>query len=197
MGNYLKQGWELFKQYPGGFLGFTALFFILQVLFQRLGPVGGLISLIVNTPLAVGFFIVSARLIQGRTPAFRDFFAGFQFLLPLLLMTLVSMVFIVIGLVLLLAPGVYLLVGYLFASILVVDRRLDFWQALETSRRAIHPRWFSFFAFLLVMALINLAGALLLGLGLLVTVPATTCAWTAAYADVFGLQSDYSGSAPR
>jgi hypothetical protein len=61
----------------------------------------------------------------------------------------------------------------------------------------VHPRWFSFFAFFLVFVLINLGGALLLGLGLLVTVPFTSCAWVAAYADIFGLQSDYSGSVPR
>jgi uncharacterized membrane protein len=197
LGQYLKQGWELFKRYPGGFVGFTILFFVVQVVLQRLGALGGVMGLIINTPLAMGFFVVSARLFQGHTPAFQDFFAGFQFILPLVLVTLVSAVFIFIGLILLLAPGIYLLVGYLFASILVMDRRLDFWQALETSRRTVHPRWFSFFAFFLVFVLINLGGALLLGLGLLVTVPFTSCAWVAAYADIFGLQSDYSGSVPR
>ena len=35
--------------------------------------------------------------------------------------------------ILLIIPGVYLMVGYLFASPLVVDRRLDFWPATELS----------------------------------------------------------------
>jgi hypothetical protein len=52
------------------------------------------------------------------------------------------------------------------------------------------------FAFLLLLMLINLAGALLLGLGLLVSVPLTACAITAAYADLFGLQSVYSEDFP-
>lgn len=197
IGDYLKQGWELFKRYPGGFVGFTILFLFVQVVGHRFGSIGGLIGLIINTPLAMGYFVVSARLLQGQTPVSRDFFVGFQFILPLLLMTLVSLVFVIIGLLLLLAPGIYLLVGYLFASILIMDRRLDFWPALETSRRTIHPRWFSFFGFFLVIILINLVGALPLGLGLLVTLPVTTCSWTVAYADIFGLASDYSGSVPR
>ncbi|MBM4293384.1 MAG: zinc ribbon domain-containing protein [Deltaproteobacteria bacterium] len=197
MGEYLKQGWELFKQYPWGFVGFTIFFLMVQVVLHRIGSVGGLIGLIINTPLAMAYFVVSVRLLQGHTPASRDFFTGFQFLGPLLLMTLVSSALVIIGLILLLAPGIYLMVSYLFASILIVDRRLNFWQALETSRRTLHPRWFSFFAFFLVIILINLGGALLLGLGLLVTIPFTTCAWTVAYADIFGLQSDYSGSVPR
>jgi uncharacterized membrane protein len=145
----------------------------------------------------MGNFIVSAKLLQGQTPDFRDFFAGFQFFLPLLLLSLVAGLFIGIGTILLLVPGVYLAVAYMFASNLVVDRRLDFWPAMELSRRTINPRWFGYFAFMLLVALLNLAGALLLGLGLLVTIPLSFCTVTAAYADLFGFQSDYTQEVPR
>jgi len=109
--------------------------------------------------------------------------------LPLLLLSLVAGLFIGIGTILLVIPGIYLAVAYLFASYLVVDRRLDFWPAMELSRRTVTPRWFGYFAFMLLLALLNLAGALLLGLGLLVTIPLSFCAVTAAYADLFGFQS--------
>jgi hypothetical protein len=98
---------------------------------------------------------------------------------------------------LLIIPGVYLAVSYLFASILVVDQRLDFWPAMELSRNTVSPAWFAFFAFVLVLLVINTAGALLLGLGLFVSVPLSACALTAAYADIFGLHSDYSGKVPE
>jgi uncharacterized membrane protein len=88
-------------------------------------------------------------------------------------------------------------VGYLFASPLVVDRRLDFWPALELSRRTVNPHWFGMFAFFLVLLLINLAGLLVVGLGLLITLPFTACAITVAYADLFGLQSRYSEGFPN
>ena len=119
----------------------------------------------------MGNFIVSAKLLQGQTPEFRDFFSGFQYFLPLLLLSLVAGLFIGIGTILLIIPGVYLAVAYLFASYLVVDRRLDFWPAMELSRRTVNPRWFGYFAFVLLLALLNLAGAIALGLGLLVTIP--------------------------
>ena len=86
--------------------------------------------------------------------------------MPLLLLSLVAGLFIGIGTILLIIPGVYLVVAYLFASYLVVDRRLDFWPAMELSRLTVNPRWFGYFAFMLLLALLNLAGALLLGLGL-------------------------------
>jgi hypothetical protein len=140
-------------------------------------------------PAAHGHFIVSGKLLQGQTPEFRDFFSGFQFFLPLLLLSLIAGLFIGIGTVLLIIPGVYLAVAYLFATYLVVDRRLDFWPAMELSRHTVKPQWFGYFAFMLLLALLNLAGALLLGLGLLVTIPVSFCTVTVAYADLFGLQS--------
>jgi len=39
------------------------------------------------------------------------------------------------------------------------------------------------------VVLLNLAGAIALGVGLLVTIPLSFCAVTAAYAEIFGLQT--------
>ncbi len=196
LGEYLKTGWDLFKRYPGWFAGFFLIYAGVQMVLHFLPWIGTVAGFAVGPALLMGNFIVSAKLLQGRTPEFSDFFLGFRFFIPLLLTALVGGVLAGLGLLLLVIPGVYLLVGYLFASALVVDRRVDFWQALETSRRTVNPIWFTMFAFVLLLILINLAGALLFGLGLLVSVPLTTCAITAAYADLFGLQSDYSDDFP-
>ena len=109
-----------------------------------------------------------------------------------MLLSLVTSILIAIGLALLLIPGIYLAVAYLFAACLVIDRRLDFWSAMEMSRHAVNPLWFGFFTFLLLLLLINLAGALLLGLGLLATIPLSFCGLSVAYSDLFGFQSNYS-----
>jgi len=197
LGDYFKTGWGLFKQYPGGFVGFCLLNLVIQGALNGISYAGVVASVAITSPLFMGNFIVSAKLLQGQTPEFRDFFAGFQYFLPLLLLSLIAGLFIGIGTILLIIPGVYLAVAYLFASYLVVDRRLDFWPAMELSRRTINPRWFGYFAFMLLLALLNLAGALLLGLGLLVTIPLSFCAVTAAFADLFGFQSGYTQEVPR
>lgn len=187
--DYFKTGWDLFRQYPTGFVGFCLLNLLIQALLNSLSYVGAVASIAVTSPLFMGNFIVSAKLLQGKPPEFRDFFAGFQYLLPLMLLSLVAGLFIGIGTLLLIIPGVYLAVAYMFASYLVVDRRLDFWPAMELSRHTLNPRWFGFFAFMLLLVLLNLAGALLLGVGLLVTIPVSFCAVTVAFAEIFGLQS--------
>ena len=189
LGEYLKTGWGLFMQYPGGFVGFCLLNLVIQAVLKIIPILGPLVSLAVTTPLLMGNFIVSAKLLQGQPPEFRDFFKGFQYYVPLLLLSLVAGLFIGIGTVLLIIPGVYLAVAYLFSSYLVVDRRLDFWPAMELSRLTVNPRWFGYFALLLLVALLNLAGAIALGVGLLVTIPLSFCTLTTAYADLFGFQS--------
>ena len=189
LGDYFKTGWGLFKQYPGGFVGFCLLNFVIQAALHAIPYLGALASAAVSAPLFMGNFIVSAKLLHRQTPEFRDFFTGFQYFLPLLLLSVAAGLFISIGTLLLVIPGLYLVVAYMFASYLVVDRGLDFWPAMELSRRTVTPRWFGYFAFVLLVALLNLAGAVALGVGLLVTIPLSFCAVTAAYADLFGFQS--------
>jgi hypothetical protein len=196
LGEYLKTGWSLFKRYPGGFIGFFWIALLINLVLHLIPIAGGVASFAVSPVLWVGSFIVSAKLLQGHPYRFSDFFLGFRFFIPLLLTALVGGLLTGIGLLLLIIPGVYLLVSYLFASILVVDRRLDFWQALETSRRTVHHHWFGLFGFLLLLALVNLGGFLLLVVGLMVSLPVTSCALTAAYADLLGLQSDYAEGFP-
>ena len=196
-GKYLKDGWELFKLNPGGFVGFAIVFLIIHGILSYLPRVGGLISLAISAPLGAGFYVVSAKLMQRRSPEFKDFFTGFQFFVPLMLLSVVSSILIILGFILLIIPGIFLMVCYLFPSMLVIDRRLDFWPAMELSRKTVQAQWFGFFVFVLLLVLINLAGAVALGIGLLITLPVSACAVAAAYAEVFGLQSDYSGDIPQ
>jgi hypothetical protein len=189
LGEYLKTGWGLFMQYPVGFSGFCLLTLFIQVALRVVPYIGPVAAFAVTSPLFLGNFIVCAKLLQGQPVSFRDFFAGFQYFLPLLLLSLVAGLFIAIGMVLLIIPGIYLAVAYMFASYLVVDRRMDFWPAMELSRHTVNPRWFGYFAFMLLVFVLNLGGVIALGVGLLVTIPLSFCMVTAAYADLFGLHS--------
>jgi hypothetical protein len=83
--------------------------------------------------------------------------------------------------------AIYLSISYSFAIPLVIGQKMEFWPAMETSRKLIGQQWFAMFGFLFVLGLINLAGALACFLGLLITVPFTSCAIAAAYEHIVGL----------
>lgn len=192
IGDYFRAGWELFKKYPAGFIGYFILIVVTSYVLRLVPVIGWLAGLALMSPLNAGFFVVSAKLLKNQTPQFADFFGGLKIFLQLALFGIVSSILITIGLILLIIPGIYLIVSYLFALMFIVDRGLDFWPAMETSRLSVQPRWFKFFTFLLLVFLLNLGGLLLLGVGLLVTVPLTHCIFTVAYDDIFGIKSAHN-----
>jgi hypothetical protein len=70
---------------------------------------------------------------------------------------------------------------------LIVAKKMQFWPAMEASRKVVAQRWFSWILLSIVLALINLAGLLVCGVGLLLTSPLTACVVAAAYEHIFGL----------
>jgi uncharacterized membrane protein len=88
---------------------------------------------------------------------------------------------------LLLIPLCYLSISYTLAPLLVVDRRLSPWQAMETSRKLIHKRWLFWLGLMFLLYLIQVAGACACYIGLLISIPVSYCTVAAAYEDVVGL----------
>jgi uncharacterized membrane protein len=92
------------------------------------------------------------------------------------------------GAVLLIVPIVYLSVAWSFTLPLIMDKRIDFWPAMNLSRRVVNKHWWFWFAFMIVIGLINLGGLLLCCVGILVTFPLTVLALMIAYDDIFSAQ---------
>lgn len=188
---YLSRGWELFKENAGGFIGFSALILFINFALHFVPMLGFLVQAAVYAPLFGGFYIVAFKMIKRQKVEFPDFFKGFNYFLPLLLGGLLTGFFTMVGLLLLLVPGIYLAVSYVFTLLIIVDRGVDFWQAMEISRKIAGRNWLGLFLFLTVLFLINVGGALLFGVGLLVTIPFTLCAVAVAYDDIIGIETDY------
>lgn len=108
----------------------------------------------------------------------------------------INMSMIIVGALLMLIPLMYLTVSYLFAPMLVWFYDLRPWDALETSRKLVGKNLGIILGFVLVMGIIASLGILLLGVGLLYTIPAYLCATYAAFADITRLnEDDEAGSA--
>ena len=186
---YIRQGWEMFKEHVGEFVGFTLILFVASVVSSKSSFAGSLVFSAIVASLSAGYGIAAFRLLSGQQFEFADFFKGFNYFLPLFLASLAGSFLVCIGFVLLIIPGIYLVVAYMFTTFLIIDYRMEFWQAMETSRKIITKNWFAFFGFALALFAVNLLGGLALGVGLLVTIPVTACAAAVAYKDIIGLYS--------
>lgn len=168
------RAWELYKVHPF----FFSLFMLLIVSIQGMVVIYAQSYMIVYSallapPLYAGFYLVANRISRGEEVIYPDFFAGFRFWIPTAVISLLTQVLIAIGLIALVVPGIYLAVCYLFAIQMGIFGGLDPWAAMEWSRKLITRNWWRFFGLLLVLVVFNVLGLLLVGIGLLFTIPLT------------------------
>jgi hypothetical protein len=183
-GGYIRRGWEIFQENMGIFIAYTILMILISVAAAFI-PFG---LLLVSGPLTAGFYIVANKISKGEPYEFGTFFKGFDFFVPLLLYTLIGIIFIALGLVALIVPGIYLAVAYTFAPLFIVFAKMEFWDGMEYSRKLITKKWWNLFGLVLLLMLINMAGTLAFLMGLLFTIPLSYCAIYAAFEDIVGTE---------
>jgi hypothetical protein len=139
--------------------------------------ISGLFILVCMIPFFISFGVSVFSLI-GKNNA--DMFSSLLTSGALPLLGLGMLVFMYFG------------VSWAFAPFIAVFHNKEAWQAMETSRKLIGKNWFMIFLFLIVNALIASSGIILLGFGLLFTVPLSYCCLYAAYEDIAGINANPS-----
>lgn len=85
---------------------------------------------------------------------------------------------------------VYCSVSWVFASLVAVFHNKESWAAMEISRKVVSKNWFMVLLFLIVVGIIVAAGVLLMGIGLIFTLPLGMCSLYAAFEDIFGFPEE-------
>jgi predicted Ser/Thr protein kinase len=201
IGSCLRRGWKLFCANFWPFVGITALLMALMAFATsitgasvRHGPAGGssfeigsAIAVLIWGPLAGGMYLYLLRKIRGENATVETVFSGFSSrFLQLFLGGFVSHLLIWLGFMCFILPGIYLLVAWTFAMPLIADKRMDFWSAMELSRKVITKHWFKFLGFTLISLLLTMAGFVALLIGVLIMLPWVIAAHVYAYEDIAG-----------
>jgi hypothetical protein len=177
----LERAWALYRSDFWMFLGVNAVSYFLVLLSKST-----VVGLILVGPLFAGLLWFLLKRIRHEPAEFEDIFSGFKIdFVQTMLAGLVISILVALGLILCLAPGIYLAVAWAFTLPLIMDKRLPFWDAMEVSRRVVSRHWWNLFGLLLLTILINLVGALVCCVGIFITLPLVTLAWMYAYEDVF------------
>ena len=125
----------------------------------------------VSVIFTAGLLFMGIRRVAGDPIYWRMVFSGFSCAGKIIIATILQSILISIGILLLVLPGIYLAVGYAMALPLIVDRGMSPWEAMETSRKAIHKIWWKIAGLLLFMGLITIVSMIPLGIGLIWTWP--------------------------
>ena len=92
---------------------------------------------------------------------------------------------ITVGTIAMLVPLVYLSVCWAFTLPLIMDKRLEFWDAMKLSRAVIRKHWWRSFAFLFVVGLVTVVGVFACFIGYFFTLPLGTAAMCYGYEKLF------------
>ncbi|VAX22427.1 hypothetical protein MNBD_NITROSPINAE01-940 [hydrothermal vent metagenome] len=188
---YLKEGWYLFRDNASNIL-VAAIIFVAIHFVANFIP---FVSLLISGPLMGGMYYVILDAEQGKEFNAMRIFDGFRLkFAPLVLVAILSTVFMIGGLILLILPGFLIMGWYLFPYLYVLDKDMDFWPAMEASRKIGFKNHANVFLLAVLFGILNLIGFLLFGVGLLVSVPYTLCVTIKAYEHLkdVGLNDDAS-----
>ncbi len=200
IGSCLRRTWALVRSDFWPIVGVTALILALYAfacsIGGAIGPRGehgagsSVLALLVYGPLFGGLSLFYLKKIRREPTTTETAFCGFSHrFLHLFLAGFVTWVLTVLGFICFILPGIYLLVAWWFTLILVVDKQLDFWSAMELSRKVLTRHWWKFFAFYLLVLLMYALGLVCLLVGFFITAPIAMIAGTYAYEDIFGAAS--------
>lgn len=148
---------------------------------QPVSVLSPLWSILVTGPCSSAYAHLCLRAVRGHEPELDDLLAGFRTYVNAVGAMLVYALAMLVGLVLLVVPGLVAMVRLSFTPFLVVDRDLSPIAAVKTSWEHTRGHGWSLFGLLLVALLILLGGLVLLLIRVVPTLAWTVTAWAAYY----------------
>ena len=189
-GDWIKGGWALVQ--PDMWMHVVIALLISVISGTGLG------GFIVPTLMCGWIYIFLQKM---RNPSYTvqigDVFSkGFEVFVPSLVAGILLSIALSIGFSLCILPGFVVLGLTLLALPLIIDRRMDFWPAIQLSLDTTKGQWMNWSIFALALAGVNLVGAIVCGVGVLVTWPITVAATAIAYSETFGASAPVAPTAP-
>jgi uncharacterized membrane protein len=175
-GRWVSEGWALVTADLGNYVLLALVFTILS----------SAVPVILQGPMIAGFHIFTMKKLMGRNAEFADLFKGFNYFVPTLVASIVIGLFVFCGTLLCIIPGLVVAAMYKFTYLFIVDKRMDFWPAMQASHAVVKRDYAGFTLFLLLMVLVDLLGVLCCIVGIFVAIPVTFAAITVAYKEIVG-----------
>jgi uncharacterized membrane protein len=183
-------GWEKFKAN----LGISILSTLLILILSSVGykeenfHIGTILLAIVIMVIAlivrIGYTKIFLRINDGESPKFADIFKEYKIFWRFLGVSILMPLTVLGGLILLIIPGIFWAIRFSFAQMIVVDTKMGPVAAMKESYTITKGNFWKLLGFYIVMGLLNLAGLLLFGVGLLLTIPLSTLASIYVYREL-------------
>jgi len=185
----LEFGWHKTREHSGILFQVMLAFFVLEIvqaIIERtiattlLGSLANAALSVVSLVMGAGFTMIALKLSHGHKTHFRELFPWNRTVWLYFLASLLSALAMVGGFILLIIPGIIVGVRLSFVRFAVMEGARPF-ESLHQSWHATRGHFWRMLGLVLVLVGINIVGAMLLLVGLLVTVPVSMLAMAHVY----------------
>ncbi|MGD8427471.1 MAG: hypothetical protein PVH63_07555 [Balneolaceae bacterium] len=185
-----------FKQYKkyasfviGAMVTLYVLAFVPQVYFILRAPetptqkseILSFILMFVQLFLSLGFTKVMLLLVQDAYVEVADMFNNFRSFLSFFVASLLYNISVVIGLFLLVVPGIFIAIRFQFYPYFIIEQGDSSFEALRKSYFLSQDLTLELLLFGIAVVILNAVGVLLMGIGVILTYPLTTMATAVVY----------------
>jgi len=177
----LQVGFNIFRKAPSEFIVFSVL---AAIIFSN--PLSGLL---LGGPTMASYFHMARLASGGQQIEISDFFRGFDKAGSLIKVSLLIFLIILLGLIMLIVPGIYFAVSYVFSHLFIWFYDKDPSEAIRLSRKTVSGNFGQILLLFLILAGINLLGIMALGVGILLTMPFSFCVVYATFEDIIGISN--------
>lgn len=190
----VKESWQTLKKNINLFammIGVYVIYYIAQyasvAIFGRLSPISSLMSFVfsvISLVLELGSINLILKVIDNKNAQIADLYKYPNLAMKVLKTFITSFLYglmVVGGLILLVVPGIYLAIRFMFFSYYIVDKDAGIVDSLKMSWKLTDKAVVNLFLFDLLIIGLNILGAIALGVGLLVTVPISLISVTVLY----------------
>ena len=154
LGECLSSGVSFFTANAAFVIPAVFIAWLLNLVMAFLPLIGGILHLLLNGVVMGGLYLACLRRMRGEATAVSNVFAGFKLcFVQLMLAGAISGLLTQFGFLFCLLPGFYLLVAWTLAPALVADKRLEFWSAMELSRKMVGRVWLQYLLLLVLVFL--------------------------------------------
>ncbi len=177
IGTLISEAYAYFKRrmvfYISMILVYVLVMVAVYLIGEKLGRLGNILARLVEIYINAGVLKIIINDLNGKEPELFDLFTAGDVYLNFLIASILYGLIVGIGTILLIIPGIILGIMFQFYKYAIVDKKLGIIESLNYSKDLTSGYRWTIFGIDIVLILINVAGALLLVVGLLFTIPLT------------------------
>lgn len=193
VGASIRFGWKTFKKRPFFLIGIVLGVMIVSGILGSLPKQQGIMTILLTLAILVINILIEMGLISFAIKAqddiahltIHDIWHPRSFW-KYIGVKILTGVIVLIGIILLIVPGVIAALALMFATYLIIDRDLGPIEAMKESIRLTKGNRWNLFLLILAIAGINILGAIALFVGLFVSIPVSLLALAHAYRTLAG-----------